>query len=155
MHRFVFLLRKHLLLYIALMKFFLPFASICSTLTQYSPNINITKNPSLKRSSILLMQYLEDITTSIIDWINVKILFALPAADIFFPFFLPSRVYCGNVCIFSPKIFIRRTLSLHFPYPSAIITGIQDSRKSRLSLFLGFSFIQGRRKLRGRESVGI
>lgn len=66
------------------------------------------------------------------------------AADIFFHFFL--LVY--YVCIFSPKIFIRRTLSLHFPYPSAIITGIQDSRKSRLSLFLGFSFIQGR-KFRG------
>ena len=79
----------------------------------------------------------------------------------FFPpsnadFFPIERFFCvlRSTFAFSGRNFHQtgRTLSLRFPYPSAIITGIQDSRKSRLSLFLAFSFVPGGGSYGGNRS---
>lgn len=130
---------------------FLPF--VCPTLTQQSPiysNININKKNSSRWNDhpSYWIQYLEDITTSIIDRIDTqRLLFAQTSS------FLPAvlRVY---VCILSPKIFIRPNPFLCIP-PTPPGNYYRDSGFAQISrpfslLLLGFSFIQGR-KFRGNR----
>lgn len=115
---------------------FLPF--VCPTLTQQSPiysNININKKNSSRWNDhpSYWIQYLEDITTSIIDRIDTqRLLFAQTSS--FHPAVL--RVY---VCILSPKIFIRPNPFLCIP-PTPPGNYYRDSGFAQISLLSLFSF---------------
>lgn len=102
--------------------------------TIYS-NININKKNSSRWNDhpSYWIQYLEDITTSIIDRIDTqRLLFAQTSS------FLPAvlRVY---VCILSPKIFIRPNPFLCIP-PTPPGNYYRDSGFAQISLLSLFSF---------------
>lgn len=133
---------------------FLPF--VCPTLTQqYTRILILTRKIPPVETIIHLIEY------NISKILPLQLSIESIRKDYYLPRHLPSFPrYYGFTFAFSARKFSSdRTLFSAFPPPlPAIITGIQDSRKSLvLSLFsfsVSLSFRGGSFEGRGRESVG-